>query len=178
MNISDAIMLAVQYSLDKGINRTTLQKTLYFIDRSYKLGCEFQPHFYGPYSKIVDDQIERLVQTNLVKEIESDITPNNQYNYTVTNDSKQIIEILERKCSKEAKLIKELVIYINKKKLKASDISAIAKVQYIQDYLSEKKSNKPVKTIIRHMGWNIDDVMPIKICEGISHEINTILGKS
>ncbi len=173
MTISDSIMLAVHYS--SGINRTTLQKALFFIDRLYRKDGEYQAHYYGPYSKIVDEQIQRLTGANFLKETMTTRINERMFSYEILKDAEPIIINLIEKNPKLSKTIRELLAYLQKNKFTTNQISAIAKVQFIQDYLHFKGLKEDTKAIAKQINWYIENIMPIPKCSSYALEIETII---
>ena len=73
MHIQDKILLVVGSEEGSGKSfrgRTILQKKLYFLsvlNRQHDLG--FRPHYYGPYSRLVAENLDILVYARFLKEV-------------------------------------------------------------------------------------------------------------
>lgn len=79
-----------------GINgRKRLQKTICVL--KYRdhipLGFNYVPYFYGPYSEELADSIKSLVGAGYLQEDATEIGVGvYQYNYTLTNEGRQVIQ--------------------------------------------------------------------------------------
>ena len=101
MRLDELILLTLRYSKEELIaGRTLLQKTLYFINfinQKEKLGIEFVPdiefvpHYYGPYSTQITDEIASLHAAGIVQE---DVVTFSSFNFGVTFDPRKYIYLL------------------------------------------------------------------------------------
>ncbi|MBI4722743.1 MAG: hypothetical protein HY769_07100 [Candidatus Stahlbacteria bacterium] len=116
MKTYELIILTLAYS-DKGMiaGRTLLQKTLYFLNEKLKLGLDFTPHYYGPYSSEVTEVISSLKSNGIVKEELETFLP---FDFKVTSESrlyiyqlpkigKEIASLIENRQKEQANRIKD-----------------------------------------------------------------------
>jgi len=87
MEPSDLLLLVVGKK-DRVIpGRTAFQKLVYFVSTDLKSDLGYKAHFYGPYSPIVAQAAEFLVQTDFLREEETALAPGyTQYAYSLTKD--------------------------------------------------------------------------------------------
>jgi len=152
MRIYHFILLALLHTDKKMIaGRTLLQKTMYFLNEKLKLGFEFIPYYYGPYSSKITETMESLKSSGIIIEkieefpsINASITfEPKKYIYKLTKIGKEIAENIEKEYPEEAKKIKQ-ELSLMKKFGVAHDyknLSIAAKMYHIL-----KRENKPMTT--------------------------------
>jgi uncharacterized protein len=100
MNVKDAILSTIAHEKhDTLVGRTRLQKKLYFVAVLTGEDFDFRPHFYGPYSPTVADELAELVEAGFIRE-EVGIQPNGsaplgerrRYSYTLDPSSKEVLK--------------------------------------------------------------------------------------
>ena len=70
MHIQDLILLVIGNEEDKSLQgRTILQKKLYFLSVLKGIELGFGPHYYGPYSSWVAENLDILVSARFLKEV-------------------------------------------------------------------------------------------------------------
>ena len=68
MHIQDLILLVIESENNKSLRgRTTLQKKLYFLSVLEETDLGFGPHYYGPYSSLVAENLDILVSARFLK---------------------------------------------------------------------------------------------------------------
>ena len=163
MHIQDKIMLVIASEEDKSlIGRTILQKKLYFLSillNDDSLG--FGPHYYGPYSSKVAENLDILVNLRFLKEVtESFLTDQNvfgeirRHTYSLTLDGEEIMGEIEKEA--EHADWKKALHTLNQQEL-AKDfntLSIAAKVYYI---VNQKGSETTVqiRNVAKEYGWEI-----------------------
>ena len=96
MHIQDLILLVIGSENNKSLQgRTTLQKKLYFLSVLEETDLGFGPHYYGPYSSWVAENLDILVSARFLKEVtETFSTDQNifgeirRHTYSLTSDGK------------------------------------------------------------------------------------------
>ena len=92
MNIKDAL-LAVIGSGEDGINgRTILQKKMYFLAVLTGEEFGFGPHYYGPYSSTVADQLGALCEALLVSE-QVKVDEIRRFSYRLTDEGREVADM-------------------------------------------------------------------------------------
>lgn len=70
MHIHDLILLVVSKEEEQSLRgRTLLQKKLYFLSMLKRVDFGFRPHYYGPYSSWVAENLDTLVGIGFLKEM-------------------------------------------------------------------------------------------------------------
>lgn len=168
MRIHELILLTLRYSSDHMISgRTLLQKTLYFIGEKMKLGIDFIPHYYGPYSSSIADETASLCAAGIIRESVVRFGPMSvgvafeprQYTYQLTNEGELISEVIEKNNPEKAKKVSKTLQTMREAGL-ADDyrsLSVAAKMHHILK--SEDKPMTPSEILeqSRELGWEIDD---------------------
>ncbi len=175
MHIQDLILLVVASEEEQRLRgRTTLQKKLYFLsvlnetDHSTNLG--FRPHYYGPYSSEVAENLDILVSTSFLMEVTETFVSENsaasidrnifgeirRHTYSLTEDGKSIMGEIKREDGYTN--WKTALSKLNKHPL-ANDfntLSIAAKVHYI---VNRKGVATPeqIQKVAKRYGWKITD---------------------
>ncbi len=162
MHIQDLILLAIGSEKDKRLRgRTTLQKKLYFLSVLGDIDLGFHPHYYGPYSSWVSENLDILVNCGFLKEVmETFATDRNifgeirRHTYSLTSDGKIVLnEILKED---EDQRWQNVLAHINEQPL-ANDfkkLSIAAKVHYIAN-IKERITTEQIREIAKAYGWYI-----------------------
>jgi uncharacterized protein len=61
------ILLVLKASGNQLDSKTKLQKLVYFYSQILKINLGYKPHFYGPYSSIVEEGLDELIGAGLVE---------------------------------------------------------------------------------------------------------------
>ena len=164
MHIQDLILLVIGSEDENKLRgRTLLQKKLYFLSKLKEVDHGFRPHYYGPYSSLVAENLDILVSAHFLnEEKETFETDQNifgeirRHTYSLTPDGDIVMEEIK----KEAEYTdwKEKLDRLNRQKL-AKDfnmLSIAAKVYYI---VSRQESATPeqIREIASEYGWSIED---------------------
>jgi len=166
MRIDDLILLTLKYS-DKNMiaGRTLLQKTLYFIQEKLNLDFEFTPHYYGPYSTQVTDNIADLCAAGILREDVEAFSPFSfgvtfeprKYTYSLTEKGQEVAQLVEKRNAEAAENVKSILVVM--KNIGAVDdyksLSVAAKMYHI---LKNKKQMKSSEILVeaKALDWNID----------------------
>ena len=164
MHIQDKILLLIGSEEDKSLRgRTILQKKLYFLSILLKddsLG--FGPHYYGPYSSWVAENLDILVNLRFLKEgTETFPTDQNifgeirRHTYSLTSDGEDVMGEIEKEA--DYKDWKKALDMLNKQDL-ANDfntLSIAAKVYYIVNRKGSATTDQ-IREIAKEYGWEIN----------------------
>ncbi len=166
MEAHQIVLLIVDGNGGKLRGKTLLQKRGYFISKSLKLDLGYKAHYYGPYSPVVEDGIaqakalgfleERTLGFGVADSVGFEVR---RYDYSLTEDGKEIIKGLEARFSKDVKKIRDAL-----QSLKAAgdsgdyvSLSIAAKSLHI---LSEKggiMGLSEIKKAASGLGWSISE---------------------
>ena len=163
MSIKDAILAAVQAEPNQTLpGRTLLQKKLYFTSLLVDEDFGYRPHYYGPYSSIVSDELGALVDGGALEEttdfFEGDVGSlfeRRRYVYCLRPMAKRLLLVRDKEVAGYSAVIKQINDH-----LVASDynvLSIAAKVHFIVAL----KGRAAVNDIVREassLGWNVSEV--------------------
>jgi uncharacterized protein YwgA len=162
MNPTDFVISLVDASGGAVQGRTMLQKRAYFVDLLAHLNVDldFDAHFYGPYSSVVDNTITQLKNLRFLQESATAYGVDNtgfemkRYDYRLTPDGQKIAETLRN--APEYQQIRHLVTRLSEAgNLNYMELSIAAKAFFI---LKKRKEGMSKQEIIREAGkfdWNI-----------------------
>ena len=163
MHIQDLILLVIG-SEENGLRgRTLLQKKLYFLSELKGVDHGFRPHYYGPYSSLVAENLDILVSARFLNEVtETFETDQNifgeirRHTYFLTSDGKDVMS--EIKQEDEYTDWKKRLDTLNSHPL-ANDfdtLSIAAKVYYIVNRQG-KTTTEQIREIANEYGWRVND---------------------
>ena len=164
MHIQDLILLAIGNEPGKTLRgRTTLQKKLYFLSVLKDVDLGFRPHYYGPYSSWVEENLDILVSCGFLNEVtETFSSAQNvfgeirRHTYSLTSDGDTIMDNIQK--LKEYSNWNEELKRINEQPL-ANDfnkLSIASKVHYIIK-VKERATPEQIRQTARKYGWQISD---------------------
>ena len=163
MHIQDLILLVIGSEEENGLRgRTLLQKKLYFLSELKGVDHGFRPHYYGPYSSLVAENLDILVNARFLNEVtETFETDQNifgeirRHTYYLTPDG----DIIMDEVKKEAEYTnwKQVLDKLNRQEL-AKDfnmLSIAAKVYYIVDRQG-RTTTEQIRQIAQEYKWNLN----------------------
>lgn len=164
MHIQDLILLVIGSEKKKSLRgRTTLQKKLYFLSVLEGIDLGFGPHYYGPYSSLVAENLDILVSARFLKEVtETFSTDQNifgeirRHTYSLTPDGDIIMEEIRKET--EYTNWKQALDRLNRQEL-ANDfntLSIAAKVYHIVNRQG-KTTTEQIREIANEYGWRVND---------------------
>ncbi len=165
MHIQDLILLVIGSENNKSLRgRTTLQKKLYFLSVLEETDLGFGPHYYGPYSSLVTENLDILVSARFLKEVtETFSTDRNifgeirRHTYSLTSDGKDVMSEIEQEA--EYTDWKQALDRLNIQEA-AKDfntLSIAAKVYYIVNRQG-RATTEQIQEVAKEYDWNIDDL--------------------
>ena len=143
--------------------RTLLQKKLYFLSVLKEIDLDFGPHYYGPYSSWVAENLDILVSARFLNEVKETFeTDQNifgeirRHTYSLTPDGDTVMEEIK----KEAEYTdwKQALDTLNSQPL-ANDfnmLSIAAKVYYIVDRQG-RTTTEQIREIAQEYGWDLNE---------------------
>ena len=164
MHIQDKILLVIGSEEGNSLQgRTILQKKLYFLSvllQDESLG--FGPHYYGPYSSWVAENLDVLVNARFLKEVtETFPTDENifgeirRHTYSLTSDGKDVMGEIEK--DDEHANWKQALETLKSHPV-ASDfntLSIAAKVHY-SAHQQKRTKRKHIKKFAKEYDWDIN----------------------
>lgn len=166
MNTDKLIITTLFYSDRKMISgRTLLQKTVYFLNEKLKLGVDFIPYYYGPYSPEVAETISSLKSTGIVSEEIVELPAYDfkvtfeprQYRYKLTTIGKKMAKLIEERNIQEAQQIEEVIRIMEKQGVSHDykDLSIAAKMHHILRLENKAMTLQEMRKVAKALGWDI-----------------------
>ena len=163
MHIQDLILLVIASEVEKSLRgRTILQKKLYFLSVLNKTDLGFGPHYYGPYSSPVAENLDILVNARFLKEVtETFPTDENifgeirRHTYSLTSDGEDVMGEIEK--DDEHANWKQALETLKSHPV-ASDfntLSIAAKVYYIVNR-QHTATAEEIRKVARELGWKLN----------------------
>lgn len=162
MNATDFIISLVDASGGSIQGRTLLQKRAYFLTllAGLDVRLEFDAHFYGPYSPVVDNTVTQLKNSRFIEENATAYGVDNtgfemkRYDYTLTPDGQKIAAQL-RKSPEYAQILNIVNRMSESGNLNYMELSIAAKAFFILKKRKEKLSKEEIIREARKFDWNI-----------------------
>ena len=162
MNAVDFLISLVDASGGSIPGRTLLQKRAYFTQllAGVDIDLDFDAHFYGPYSPIVDNTITNLKNLGFLEESAIAYGVNNtgfemkRYDYRLTPDGQEIA--IKLRDIPEYTKIREAVNLLSRAgNLNYMELSVAAKAFFTLKRKKEGLSREQIATEARKFDWNI-----------------------
>lgn len=175
MKVRDLVLLLV--SLGEGrpeFGRTSLQKLGYFAGLTLDRDLGYQPHYYGPFSTLIERETQALVLSNLLEERTVRLGFANragfaarQYEYSGTAPGKERLADLHQRYPEEVKQLESLVTSLvgHVGRLDQQILSAAAKVDYIARQEGRPVTIQDVRTAATELGWELGGDQIEKVVE-------------
>ena len=147
--------------------RTLLQKTAYFLNEKLKLGIEFVPYYYGPYSQEIADSLESLKASGIVREEVKEYVSFDfhvtfeprKYIYHLTEIGEEITKAIEAEELINTKRIKKILSQM--KELGVShDYKNLSIAAKMHNILKRQKRPMTIEEILEEakaLGWTITE---------------------
>lgn len=146
--------------------KTLLQKRCYFISTLMGLDLDYRPHYFGPYSPDVDEGLSKNKSLGFIEEhtygygkadpVGFEIR---RYDYSITDDGKEIVSHLKRLFPEEAKQIRKF----KRRLIQAGDsgdyisLSIAAKTYFIVKRRNAPVTVDEIQEEAGRLGWNIHE---------------------
>lgn len=163
----DLVLAIVAYNEGGRIQgRTFLQKLSYFLNEKLKLGFEFEPHYYGPFSESVAMATNTLVGLGFLKEIEehfpaapTSLFEPRRYTYELTSGGKTILGELERQQGHLLNRIRKTMGDITaKEECNYECLSLAAKMFHILKSQGKPMTEPALSDAAKDLGWKLEKV--------------------
>lgn len=167
MKTRDLVLLLVSKCQDSPeFGRTSLQKVAYFAGLALDRDLGHQAHYYGPFSSLVESEIDALALSDLLEE---SVTPLGfssssgfgvrKYQYRLTVDGERRVEDIVRVHPEESMVLGDLVDLLRDHAggLDQSVLSPAAKVLYIAHQNQNRSvSTEEIALAGEDLGWQLD----------------------
>jgi uncharacterized protein YwgA len=161
----DALLILIGTCAERReFGRTSLQKVAYFAHLALDLDFGHRAHFYGPFSEVVESDIEALALSGLIEErvenlgfIGSSGFQGRRYEYRVTEDGEERLKAL---CERYAGDCAEITLLVQKLidaagGLDQRILSTAAKTHYISAQEGSLLSVDDIRAKAKRLGWDL-----------------------
>jgi uncharacterized protein YwgA len=161
MKIYEIVLLMISEFGGKLPGKTKIQKLCYFYSVLNDKEMGFRPHYYGPYSPIVENALDELEGLGLIDKGVERLGENQEgfeikkFHYWITKYGRQVVDTIGDNQQK-----KELEKFIEKVKKTGlpdtTDISIAAKAYYILQRENIPLTDDEIRKKARAFGWDIN----------------------
>ena len=172
MGVMDAILATIHEAEEKDgkkriSGRTLLQKRLYFLSVLAGRNFGYRPHYYGPYSQFVADNVGALCEAGFLKE-EVETLPESiggfgevkRYSCSSTDDTEALIDDRREQVEPYVKNVK----MINSDQI-TNDVtllSVAAKVHFIVSGQG-RATRQEIMDLAKRLGWKISEKQILRV---------------
>ena len=144
--------------------RTALQKVAYFIGVLREAGFRHQAHYYGPFSDVVEADVEALALSGLIEERVQNLAfvgsagqQARRYEYRLTDQGKKRVDELKSAHPSEFAAIEEFVQQLEEAAggLDQNVLSAAAKTFFIASRERRDLTVAEIRALARELGWDL-----------------------
>ena len=173
MSAHTLLLLMLDIWDEKMQGRTVVQKCAYFVGHLAGKELRFRPHFYGPFSAVVERGISDLCGLGFVREHVSRVSGDwpgasgrLRYDYVITSDGDKMAKNLYEHSSKDVRAVCEAVGKIKSAgwNMRATTWSVAAKTHFI---LSSEDAALTTEAVVEHaekLSWEIKRT---DVCEAV-----------
>lgn len=165
MRARDVFLIMLKHAGGAISGKTLIQKRGFFLDRMLDLGLNYGPHYYGPYSAVLDAAIGQCKALGFVEE---KITGYGiaggggfevkRFDYRLTPDGSILAEaILERDRERCNQIMSCLDRIVQAGDLDYNQLSVAAKAIWVLDDRGKAMTPEDISEEARTFGWNVSD---------------------
>jgi len=144
--------------------RTLLQKRVYFLEILLGVYLGYRPHYYGPYSPLVDSALGELQGLRFVEEHQRGFGTNEdgfevkRYDYELTQDGQVIARLLAERRGSDYQAVAQALRRLRE----AGDpdyltLSVAAKTHYILHCKGAPMTGDEIREVGGRLNWKISD---------------------
>lgn len=160
--MTDAILLVVAQEPGETIRgRTLLQKKLYFLSVLCELDYGFAPHFYGPYSSPISDEVGTLLAVGFLEQSSRSSNETlgrardlRRYDYKLTPAGQEVVASYGERALPYAEALER--INAHRISRDANLLSVAAKVHLIVQQLGTATADD-IGRRARELGWDLSE---------------------
>jgi len=150
----------------KAFGKTSLQKCAYFVSLRLGKDLAYRPLHYGPYSHLVESEVDALVMSSLVTESVENLGsvgtngfPVKRFEYQVSDAAKSRIDKLLKAYPAEVAKIRELIDELDSRTqgLEQRLLSPAAKTLFITKETGKAVSTEEISEMAAELGWALDE---------------------
>jgi uncharacterized protein YwgA len=163
MSIRDLLLLIVDAAGETVEGRTIAQKLGYFVSVELDRDLGYQAHFYGPFSRDVEEALALNVVAGDLEESVDRIPdwyggPDAlRHSYTLSRDGHERVEVLKRQKTDEAERVQATVQSIGQAipNFRQQTLSAAAKIHLIITEQGRPVAIAEIPRLAGHLGWRL-----------------------
>jgi len=179
---AEDIVLGIIDALDRQVSgRTYLQKMAYFVSRLLPAQIGFEPHYYGPYSRLVSAEVDRAVSRGILSEDREEIGSSLsrkqfesvRYTYRLTLRGRKYTEFLKSINPTGFQKVAETSRKIQETNANYLQLSCAAKVDYLLRISGGRITRARAKEQAKNLGWRLSD-SDIETAVGILEKLDLV----
>lgn len=156
MNVDDVLLMILEASPNGVPGKTAIQKIGYFCSERLHFDMGYYAHYYGPYSRIVEKNLQSLKDFDFIKIEQVPTRKNrNMYKIELNNDGKEIVSDLIKTYSEQYKTINEVVNICLRENMDYNILSYAAKIYYILKEEKGKLSTNELIELASYHDWKL-----------------------
>jgi hypothetical protein len=163
MSVRDLLLLIVDAAGETVEGRTIAQKLGYFVGVELDRDLGYQAHFYGPFSRDVEDALALCVLAGDLEESVERIPdwyggPDAlRHSYALSPEGHERVEELKREHAEDAERIQATVHAIGQAipEFRQQTLSAAAKIHLIVTEQGRPVALDAIPQLARHLGWRL-----------------------
>lgn len=166
MEAHQIVLLIVSENGGSLRGKTLLQKRGYFVSKAMEIDLGYRAHFYGPYSPVIEDGIAQAKALGFLQEktlgfgvADSIGFEVRRYDYSLTEDGKEIVARLRDRSPKEVEKIRKALDAL-KDAGDSGDYVSLSIAAKSLHILSEKGGTmglSEIKNAAKNLGWSISE---------------------
>lgn len=159
----DAALILLHECGEEIAGKTAFQKLAYFLGVKEGLDFGFEPHFYGPFSRNLEQEVELLLLSELVREETTVLgtsrggAPISNTRYELTEEGRREAERLVDAHAEQAKNARAIADILRASHaLSTRRVSLAAKIHFVIQSQNLPMTSHEIAAKSRELGWQID----------------------
>ena len=162
--------------------RTSLQKVAYFVGVHRNAEFQHQAHFYGPFSEVVEADVEALVAAGLIEERVQNLPfvgargqQGKRFEYRLTDEGEKRLQELKAVHPSESEDIEAFVRRLEQAAggLDQGILSPAAKTYFIASRESRPLTLPAIEELARGLGWDLQPPQVKKVAK-VLQQLNLV----
>jgi uncharacterized protein YwgA len=145
--------------------RTYLQKAAYFAADALGVKAGYEPHYYGPYSRLVSAEVDAAASKGLLSEVREDFGAPSlpgqfervRYTYKLTKEGEEYVRFLKGLDKRGFARLAEIVERMRQIGADYRQLSCAAKVDYLVAKAGGTITRADAKSKAKECGWRLSD---------------------
>lgn len=152
--------------------RTSMQKVAYWAGRYFGFNLGHHAYFYGPFSPVIEQDVEALVLSGLVEEKSQTLGVNrdgwdiSKYEYSLTEGGRERLKLLTTAYPDQ---LEELKVFVDQLVeaaggLHQSVLAPATKLLFIEKAEGRKLTDEEITVAAKNLGWKLteDEVQRVR----------------